>query len=788
MSNHLETNDDTGNSALNHRFSHWLIRWRNPLCLLSLLLTLMAATGLARVDFDSSLTVLLGQNDPYLAERDALQAIFPAPREISFVFAPQNRDAFSVPTLRALASLQQQYRDIPDSRRINSILNFYSPTGEVSLIPSPWVNFERFTSEQLESARERALDNPLVNGILVSPDTSLALVSITLDAQGREQADNRQLDTAITELLTSLRAEHPEVAIHASAEALFEQSTRQAMINDLSRLLPLVTLLCVLFICVAFRAWVLGAAVLAVALMTVMLTVGTLGWLERPFNTVSIMAPLVVVIIAVADAVHIISVYRQQRATGLSVQAALQHSLAFNLRPVTLATLTTAIGFGSLNMVSAPALSDFGSIVALGVIYAWMITMFMLPAAMLWIAGRNRAAASADSTRFTTGPLQAGHDLFRRYPRAVFRSGVALGLLGLLLLPLNETDFERLDFIGRDSPLHDYYAILLERMDRGPLLTYGVQTAGADLNPDAQLAIEPEFLRALDSFANWLREQPDVISTASLVEVVSAINQTVHDDYRIPDSEDTVRQHLSDYTLVQNERYALGNFVSDDYRTVQLFINTRHLSNRQIIELDQHLSENFPTFMPDARLLHGSGTLLFARMDQRVTVELMQGYGLSLLMITLTLIIGLRSLRYGLLSIIPNAMPAIVVFGFWGLLVGQLDPFVMMLFSVSIGLVVDDTVHVLSTYQRSLAAGRHSTDAISDALFKAGPALLITTAVLALGTVVLIGASTLYFQQAARLLVPIVVLALILDMVWLPTLLQRLDRNLPGASPAVGRL
>ncbi len=767
--------DDT--TDLSQHVSHWLLRHRHWLSLLTLVLTVIAAAGIPRTGFDSSLTVLLGQSDPYLAERDALQAVFPPPREVSFVLAPDNRDAFSPVSLYALAELQRRFRDIPDARRINSILNFHAPTGEVSLIPSPWVNFERFSTEQLDAARQRALDNPLVNGILVSPDTSLALVSVTLDSQGRPPADNRTLDSAITALRDSLRAAHPEVQIHASAEALFEQSTRQAMINDLSRLLPLVMLLCVLFICIAFRAWVLGAAVLGVALVTVLLTIGTLGWLAHPFNTISIMAPLVVVIIAVADAVHIISVFRQQRVAGKAVEAALQQSLALNLRPVTLATVTTAIGFASLNMVSAPALSDFGSIVALGVLYAWLVTLGLLPAAILWITAHNRAAASRDSTRFTQTPLRGALTLHQRHPRWVFRSGVGLGLLGLILLPLNETDFERLDFISKDSPLHDYYAVLLERMDRGPLLTYGINS-GTDGG-----AVEPGFLQALDDFAGTLRAQEEIINTASLVEVISMIHQTLHADdyddpaqaYRIPDDADTIASHLSDYSLVQNERYALGNFVSGNYQTVQLFINTRHLSNRQIIELDRRISSAFYNYLPGATLLHGSGTLLFARMDQRVTIELMQGYALSLLMITLTLVVGLRSLRYGLLSIIPNAMPAVVVFGFWGLFVGQLDPFVMMLFSVSIGLVVDDTVHVLSTYQRSLASGENTGAAISQSLLRAGPALIITTAVLALGTTVLIGASTLYFQQAARLLVPIVVLALILDLVWLPTLLQKLD-------------
>jgi uncharacterized protein len=164
-------------------------------------------------------------------------------------------------------------------------------------------------------------------------------------------------------------------------------------------------------------------------------------------------------------------------------------------------------------------------------------------------------------------------------------------------------------------------------------------------------------------------------------------------------------------------------------------------------------------------------------MDKAVTVELLQSYAFSLLMITLTVIIGMRSVYYGLLSMLPNLLPAVLVFGVWGLLVGRIDPFVMMLFSISIGLVVDDTVHVLSTYQTNRAAGLMPAAAIDRALDKAGPAMIITTAVLALGTCVLIGASTLYFQQAATLLVPIVVIALVLDLTFFPALLLRFDRK-----------
>src|SRR5690606_1899093 len=144
--------------------------------------------------------------------------------------------------------------------------------------------------------------------------------------------------------------------------------------------------------------------------------------------------------------------------------------------------------------------------------------------------------------------------------------------------------------------------------------------------------------------------------------------------------------------------------------------------------LSDRLDAEFSQRFPDARLLHGSGTLLFARMDHAVTIELLQGYGFSLALITLTLVLGMGSVYYGLLSMLPNLLPAVLVFGVWGLLVGTLDPFVMMLFSISIGLVVDDTVHMLSTYQSGRREGLDSREAVARALRRAGPALIITTA------------------------------------------------------------
>ena len=131
---------------------------------------------------------------------------------------------------------------------------------------------------------------------------------------------------------------------------------------------------------------------------------------------------------------------------------------------------------------------------------------------------------------------------------------------------------------------------------------------------------------------------------------------------------------------------------------------------------DLNATKEFSKNFPSASLVHGSGVLLFARMDELVTIELLQGYSISLLLITICLTLGFKSLYFGLLSVIPNLLPATMVFGFWALLVGQLDPFVMMLFSISIGMVVDDTVHILSHYLENRRDGIAKAPAIGNSI------------------------------------------------------------------------
>lgn len=763
---------DANNPVISQRVANFTVAHRTLLLITATLLTALLSSGILRTTFDTSLSALLTESDPYLDELELLDEVFPSNSEIRFAFiAEDNGTIFTQEILGAIQELEETFTTIPRIRGITTILEYTAPETQRRLFSK---ELAEYSDSELIEVTATATADQLLTSNLLSRNAALTFAVITLNTRGASNPERLEIADAVLQVQDQLRSNHPGVELFANADVLLEQSSQQAMVDDLTSLLPIVILLCVLVICYCFKSITLGASILTHVGFTIVSTVGALGFLSFSFNNISIMAPLVVVVISVATSVHIISIYKQAIHKGQSKIESMRYSMAYNFQPVTLAALTTAIGFSSLNMCSSPAVQDFGRIVAIGIVFSYLLTLLMLPALLIWLSKLSNSGENA-GVSFLQKELQQIIDFTNRQDKKIFYSCSALAIITLLLLPLNETDFDRLDYIASDSDLQLYYDLVSEHMNRGPVITYGINS-----NIE-EGAIEPEFLAKVDEFSSWLVEQDDVESIISITEVLKTINQIVNDNnedyFLLPEEKETNSNYLNAYRLVEQNYLPLSSFLNEDNTYLTLTINAAPMTNQEIIDLDERIGQRFDETFSSAQLIHGSGLLLFARMDELVTIELMQGYSISLLLITLCLVIGFRSFYFGVLSVLPNLLPATIVFGLWALFVGQLDPFVMMLFSISIGMVVDDTVHILSHYLEGRRAGATKSDAVAHSIKIAGPALTITTMVLAFGTTVMIFANTLYFQQSAKLLVPIVVLALVLDLIYLPTILKRFDNK-----------
>lgn len=732
------------------------------------------ATGLININYETSYETFLPADDPYLEEVKNVSDLFSTNSDgaISFIIASiDEKPIFTIEVINALSDLKKEMESIPESIRLSSILDHYSPQKGQRLFTS---NLTEYSQDDLDLVLEEALSDQLLTNSLISPDARITFGNVILGKNLGNSADRRKIaDTAIA-IRESLQTKYPELTILVMSDIISQQAETQAIIKDLTNLLPIIVIACVVAICAIFQSLFFGLCILAQIGFTILCNIGTLGWLDIKINSVSVIAPLVVVIISVANSVHIISLFKQSLHNKKnSFSEAMCSSLTKNFNPVLLAALTTSIGFLSLRLSSSPAIQSFGLVVAVGIFYAFFFTFTLLPNLLIHSRFLSKGSARTISSSKLEDLLGKVSTFAIRYDKTLFAIFSLISIATLPLLGLNDSNFDRLNFISGGEKIREPYEMVREKLNRGSALVYAIDTDEIDG------AITPAFLRDLEEYLSWATELSAVESTASLIDIAKAVNQNQHQGnteyFRIPDTTDAIANALLAYEVVESYDFPLKNFVTEDFSTLQLRINAAPLTNQEVIDLDQELVEEFKTRFLSAELLHGSPLLLFARMDERVTVELLQGYSVSLILITVSLIIGFRSFYFGILSVLPNLLPATIVFGLWGLIVGLIDPFVMMLFSISIGLVVDDTVHLLTHYLEKRRENIEDRDAISSAIKTAGPALTITTFILALGCILLIGANTLYFQQAAKLLVPIVVVALILDLLYLPALLKRLS-------------
>jgi predicted RND superfamily exporter protein len=292
---------------------------------------------------------------------------------------------------------------------------------------------------------------------------------------------------------------------------------------------------------------------------------------------------------------------------------------------------------------------------------------------------------------------------------------------------------------------------------------------------------EPEFLRDVERFADWFKAQDSVLHVSTLTNIMRRLNMNMHGDdpewYRLPDDRELVAQYLLLYEMSLPYGLDLNNQIDISKSATKLTVFLDSLSSNDLLAMENRaqawLTENAPHMQS-----HGaSPSLMFAYIGQRNIKSMLLGTSVALVLISLILIFALRSVKIGLISLIPNLAPAAMGFGLWGLLYGQVGLGLSIVAGLTLGIVVDDTVHFLSKYLRARREqGMNPQDAVRYAFHTVGIALLVTTIVLVAGFLVL-AQSTFKLNSDMGLLTSITIaFALLADFIFLPPLLMKLDK------------
>jgi len=725
--------------------------------------------------FTADYKVYFGKDNVELIAFEELENTYTNTENILFVLQPKDKNVFTRETLEIVKQLTQKAWQIPYSIRVDSVSNYQhtEANGDDLTVADLVARPQALDAAGLARIRAIALGEPALAGRLISYDGGTTGVSVTLQFPGSDHTSHLPEAVTYAEKLTAeLRTTHPGLTVALTGISIFSAAEIQVSESDSYVLVPVMYGLMITLLLVLLRSVSGTVATLLVVSLSVVTALGLMSWLGIKMNASTALAPIIILTLAIADSVHILLTTFQEMHAGRSKHDALVESLDINTEPVFLTTLTTGIGFLSLNFSDSPPFNDLGNITAIGVVAAWLFSMTFLPALMSILPLRHRPQGSdrrLAMERF--GDFVVG----RRVP--VFWAMMALSLVIISFIPRLELDDRFIQWFDESIPFRVDTDFATANLTGPYVLEYSIDSG------ESGGISEPEYLQRLEDFALWLRAQPEITHVNSFTDVMKRLNKSMHADdpdwYRLPDKRELAAQYLLLYEMSLPYGLDLNSQIDLDKSATRLTATLDTIPQKKIIAViargEAWLSENMPAVM-QAR---ATGTIvMFVNLAMRNIIGMLGGTALAFVLISITLMFALRSIRLGLISLIPNFLPVLITFGLWAIFVGEIGIIASMITATSMGLIVDDTVHILSKYHRAKREHNLAThDAIRYSFSHVGKALWVTTLIMIAGFSVLAFSSYKLNVDMGVLTVMAVGVALAMDFLLLPALLMFMDKD-----------
>ncbi len=768
--------------------SHWLVEKRNIMALLSLILILAMTAGSKNLYFESDYKIFFADDNPQLLAHDEIQDTYTKSDNLMLVIAPGDGQVFSKEALRVVQEVTEAGWQTPHNVRVDSISNFqYSYADGDDLIVEDLVeDADSLDAAALQRIKAIALSEKQLVNRLISPSGHTTAVNISLELppvvdHSQDEATRTAMriarDKSFAEVVDhgmevreKILAQHPDYIIHLLGVPVINQSFNQSSTKDATTLIPLMFAIIFMLLGLFLRsiASVLGT-IIVIATATVA-SMGSAGWLGFPLSQVNITAPVIILTIAVCDCVHLLVIYLRELGHGQSRTEAMRHSIDINLQPIVLTSVTTAIGFLSLNFSDAPPFRELGTLCAVGVMLAMLLTLTLLPSVIMFLVRTRKPPSGAQlpTDRIAEFVIQHKGKIF------VLTLLVAASLISQITN--NKLNDDTVGYFKQGVPFRDAADFTDANLTGNQSIAYSLSCG------EPGCINSPEFLRKVEAFGDWYLAQPEVIFVETYIDIIKRLNRNMNqgkaEHYRLPESRELAAQYQLMYEISLPYGLDLNNQVNFDKSALRLMAIIKHVDSQELIALEQRADQWLQDNYPEMRSAGASVPLMFAYIGQTNISSMLSGSAIALLGVTLTLLLALRSVVFGVLSLLPNAFPAAMAFGIWGIFIAEVNLAVAIVFSITLGIVVDDTVHFLSKYLRARREKQLApNDAIRYAFSTVGSALLITTIVLATGFGTLILSDFNVNAYMGGMTAMTILIAVVFDFLFLPALLLLVDRE-----------
>ncbi len=759
-------------------YARWVIRWKWAVLTGALITALVISAGAGRLTFNDDYRYFFKADNPQLLAYDAVQDMFTKNDGAIFSVAPEDGDVFTGRNLAAIEELTREAWKLPFSSRVDSVTNFQHSYAEgdslvvEDLVESPL----ELTKEELAAKKATALSEKQIVNRLLSPSGHVAGVSVILNLPADVSKKKVEFTEASRELAARIEARYPGVKVRISGNIPMDAAFYELSMRDMRTIIPLMYAGIILTMLLLLRSLSATGASVVVIGFSAATGLGLAGWLGIPMSAPSTAAPTLILTLAVADSIHILVTMLSGMGKGLAKDDALAESLRLNLQPVFLTSLTTVIGFLSMNASKVQPLRDLGNITAMGVAAAFFYSVVLLPALMAILPVRPRSSKETGSA----WPSMLGEFVIRNRRRLLW--GTTVVVLGFAaFVPANELNDRWVEYFSESTRIRQDSDFMTSNLSGSEQVEFSLgsgETGGI---------ANPEYLRKIDEFAAWYRARPNVLAVTTLSDVVKKLNMNLHGDdpayYRVPESRALAAQQLLLYEMSVPFGLDLNNTIDVDKSATRAIVSVGDVTTKELQGIVADGEEWLRRNAPEAMFSYGVGPgVMFANISAVNIKSTLGGAAAALVIISLVLIIALRSLKFGIISLIPNLVPAAAAFGIWGIVNGRVGLGLSIVSGMTLGIVVDDTVHFLSKYLRSRRAGGGSPEqAVRYAFKSVAPAMTVTSVILMVGFGILSISDYNFNGDMGRLTAVTIGVALLVDLLMLPPLLLAFDKSEGGA-------
>lgn len=765
-------------------FQKWVLDNPWKAILMCMVVVIASSAGLKNFQNDGDPRTFFGEDNPLFQQFLEIEDDYAGNEMVSFIVHPKDDNVFTRETLHVIEKLTEDAWMTPHSTRVDSLSNFQHSTviGDEMYVEYLIEDAMSFSDEKVVELKDIVMGEPALQNALISSKGHVTgiFVRVFMEDQNTEAAE---VVLYAEKLRDQYRAEYPDVEFMMTGTVPFSYTAQQATQNEMLFTMPIGFGVVVILLIAMLRSISLTVITLVLVIFSITSGVGLGTWSGIVFSPMVGAAPAMILTLAVANSVHILVGYLQERRTGKVRYDAMFESLRVNMQPVFLTSSTTAVGFLCLNFSESPPFHDMGNMVAIGVMVAFGLSIVLMPALVMIAPDKEYKPVQG----FTHRMMEGFGDLVIRFEKLLFWGmAVVVVVVGSFVTnnELNDVWNEYFDETFEVRRANDFMMKELTGMNR---LDFSIPA-----NPDIEQGVmDPVYQQKLNEFTLWAKSQPNVVSVSTYSDIVKRLNRDMHQAdeafYTIPDQ----RELISQYTLLYEMSLPMGlgidNQITMDKMKSLVSVVATNLNSQQVIALEQACSDwidqNFPEYMKTT----GTGLdLLFGSLALENIKSMISGTVVALLLVSALLIFALKSLKYGLLSLLPNLLPAAMAFGIWGFFVGQVGLPAAIVASITIGIVVDDTVHFLSKYVRAKREYNYDTTrAVRYAFSNVGVALVFTSILLTANFGVM---AFSHFQPNASmglLTALTIAMALVVDFLFFVPVLLVIDRYASGEKAPV---